>query len=193
MNADRASFATCASGEDKPNIRNGRDANQEEKLTTGDFAQMFTAKSHSLSLPREDEEKINLYVAKQAGAQKDFEQRPFPRQVDFWSFSIAAALAWQLAPREGSVSQWGKNFVYSSQGIMDDDLCSLLTVVAVAKLGHDGSNVGDPGRIVDLGNRLAGAACPKVLRELLKTDLRTTPLDRALDLARSLQNSVRDI
>ena len=45
--------------------------------------------------------------------------------------------------------------------------------------------------VVDLANRLAGAGCPVVLKKLEETDLRTTPLDRALELARSLQDHVR--
>ena len=74
---------------------------------------------------------------------------------------------------------------------MDNDLCALLAVIAVAKLGHNDPEVHEPRRIVDLANRLAGAGCPVVLKKLAETDLRTTPLDRALELARSLQVRVR--
>ena len=74
---------------------------------------------------------------------------------------------------------------------MDNDLCSLLALVAVAKMGHDDPDVGDPKRIVDLSNRLAGAGCPVVLAKLSENALRTTPLDRAIELARSLQDRVR--
>ena len=77
------------------------------------------------------------------------------------------------------------------QGILDNDLCSLLAVIAVAKLGHDDPEVDEPRRIVELANRLAGAGCPVVLKGLSEIDLRTTPLDRALELARSLQERVR--
>ena len=151
-----------------------------------EFAEIFKAKSHGLALPREDEEKINRFVAMHSAESKNAEGRPFRRQVDFWALSVAAALAWKLEPREGSVGRWGKNFIYTSQGILDDDLCGLLAVVAVAKLGHDHPDVGDPKQIIDLANRLAGAGCPVVLQELSKTDLRTTPLDCAHDLARLL-------
>ena len=51
--------------------------------------------------------------------------------------------------------------------------------------------VGDPRRIVELANRLAGAGCPAVLRKLSEDTLRTTPLDRAIELARTLQDRVR--
>ena len=155
-----------------------------------DFADIFRAKGRALVLPKEDEDAINRYVAKHSGEPENVERRPFPRQVDFWVFSIATALALELAPREGPPSRWGKTFIYTSQGIMDDDLCALLAVIAVAKLGHDHPEVAEPGRIVDLANRLAGAGCPEVLKKLAESYLRTTPLDRALELARSLQEQV---
>ena len=126
-----------------------------------------------------------------SGERESAERRPFPRQVDFWAFSIATALALNLEPRESPAGRWGKNFIYTSQGIMDNDLCALLAVIAVAKLGHDAPEVDEPRRIVDLANRLAGAGWRAVLEELEETDLRTTPLDRALELARSLQGRVR--
>jgi len=156
-----------------------------------DFADLFKVRGHGLVLPRDDEGAINRYVAMHSGERGSAERRPFPRQVDFWAFSIATALALNLEPREGPAGRWGKNFIYTSQGIMDNDLCALLAVIAVAKLGHDDPEVGEPRRIVDLANRLAGAGCPVVLKELEETDLRTTPLDRALELARSLQGRVR--
>ena len=156
-----------------------------------DFADLFKVRGHGLVLPRDDENTINRYVAMHSGERECAERRPFPRQVDFWAFSIATALALNLEPREGPAGRWGKNFIYTSQGIMDNDLCALLAVIAVAKLGHDDPEVGEPRRIVDLANRLAGAGCPVVLKDLAETDLRTTPLDRALELARSLQDRVR--
>ena len=155
-----------------------------------DFADLFRAKSHALVLPRDDEDAISRYVAMHSGERENVERRPFPRQVDFWAFSIAASLALKLEPREGSVGRWGKKFIETSQGIMDHDLCSLLAVIAVAKLGHDDPEVDEPRRIIDLANRLAGAGCPVVLKEFAQIDLRITPLDRALELARSLQERV---
>ena len=156
-----------------------------------DFADLFRAKGHGLMLPRDDEDAINRYVAMHSGERESVERRPFPRQVDFWAFSIATALALKLKPREGPTGRWGKNFIYTSQGIMDNDLCSLIAVIAVAKLGHDDPEVSEPRRIVELANRLAGAGCPVVLKKLSESPLQTTPLDQALELARSLQDRVR--
>ncbi len=155
------------------------------------FADLFKARGHGLVLPRDDEDAINRYVAMHSGERESAERRPFPRQIDFWAFSIATALALNLEPRKDPVGRWGKSFIYTSQGIMDDDLCALLAVIAVAKLGHDDPEAGEPRRIVELANRLAGVGCPEVLRKLSDTDLRTTPLDRALELAKSLQERVR--
>lgn len=156
-----------------------------------DFADIFKSRSHGLVLPQDDDDAINRYVAMHSGERESVERRPFRRQVDFWAFSIATALALQLEPRGGTVGRWGKNFIYTYQGILDNDLGSLLAVIAVAKLGHDDPEVDEPRRIIDLANRLAGAGCPVVLKELAEIDLRTTALDRALELARSLQERVR--
>lgn len=156
-----------------------------------DFADIFKSRSHSLVLPQDDDDEINRYVAMHSGERENVERRPFRRQVDFWAFSIVTALALKLKPREGTVGRWGKNFIYTYQGILDNDLGSLLAVIAVAKLGHDDPEVDEPRRIIDLANRLAGAGCPVVLKGLAEIDLRTTPLDRALELARSLQEHIR--
>ena len=45
--------------------------------------------------------------------------------------------------------------------------------------------------VVDLSNRLAGAGCPVMLEKLSNNALRTAPLDRAIELASSLQGCVR--
>ena len=156
-----------------------------------DFAKALSARGHGLVLPRADDEAINRYVAMHSGNQVSVERQPFPRQVDFWAFSIASALAMDLEPRQGTVTSWGKVFIYASQGIMDSDLSALLTVVAVAKVGHAAADVGEPRRIVQLANRLAGAGCPFVLQKLSEDSLRTTPLDRVIELGRSLQERVQ--
>ena len=155
------------------------------------FSDLFRATSHALVLPKEDEDAINRYVATSAGKLGNVESRPFPRKVDFWAFCIAAALALKLEPRDGPPSRWGQKFIDTPQGVMDNDLCSLIAVVAVAKLGLDDPGVTESGRIVELANRLAAAGCPEVLRKLENSPLRTTPLDQALDFARTLQEGVR--
>ncbi len=153
-----------------------------------DFADLFRARAHALVLPRENEDEINRFVGMHSGERESVERRPFRRQVDFWAFCVATALAMKLEPRKGPAGRWGKNFIYTSQGIMNDDLCSLLAVIAVGRLGHDNPEVTEMRRIVDLANRLAAAGCPVVLKKLSDNPLRTTPLDQMLELARSLQD-----
>ena len=155
-----------------------------------DFGELFRARGHGLVLPRENEDEINRFVGMHSGQRESVERRPFRRQVDFWAFCIATALALKLEPRKGPSAGWGKNFIYTSQGIMDDDLCSLIAVIAVGRLGHDNPEVTEIRHIVDLANRLAAAGCPVVLKKLSDNPLRTTPLDQMLELARSLQDRI---
>ncbi len=155
------------------------------------FADAFREKSHGLVLPQEDDDVISRYVSMHSGEKENIESRPFRRQVDFWMFSIATALALKLDPRDGTVSKWGKSFIYTSQGILDNDLCALLAVIAVAKLGCDNPEVNEPKNILELANRLAGSGCPVVLEELSKNALRTTALDQAIEFAGDLQEKVR--
>ena len=156
-------------------------------LIMRDFADLLKSRTIGLVLPREEDNEINRYVAMHSGDREDVENRPFRRQVDFWAFSIATALVRNLDLREGAVSKWGKSFIYTNQGILDNDLGSLLAVIAVARLGHEHPEIDNPSRIIELANRLAGAGCPVVLKELAKPDLRTSPLDRALEFATAMQ------
>ncbi|MDD9982592.1 MAG: hypothetical protein OXU81_14750 [Gammaproteobacteria bacterium] len=157
------------------------------------FSDLFRARGYGLVLPREHDDDINRYVAMHSGERQSVERRPFPRQVDFWAFCIATALALNLRPREESIARWGKTFINTSQGIMDDQLCSLLAIIAVAKLGHDDPDVTEIRRIVELANRLAAAGCSVVLNKLSENILRTTPLDQTLGLARSLRERIGGI
>ena len=156
-----------------------------------DFQTHFLIHPYRLYLPKEDREKIDRYVLKQQSNQSNRERVPFARQVDFWAFCIVAALAKNLAPLEAPPSRWGKMFIQTSQKILTNDLCSLLIVIAVAKLGHNSEEAIDPKQIIDLANRLAGAGCSFVLKELSENTLRTTPLDRLVELVRALQGEVR--
>lgn len=153
------------------------------------FASLLSAQGHALVLPKTHDEEISRYVSTQSTERGSAERRPFRRQVDFWAFSIATALAMDLQPMENSPSRWGKTFIYTSQNILDEDICTLLVVITVAKVGYDDPEVGEPKRIIDLANRLAGAGCPMVLKKLSEDTLRTTPLDRVIDFARLLQDN----
>ncbi len=158
-----------------------------------DFADILRSRTIGLVLPREDDDQINRYVAMHSSGRQDIENRPFRRQVDFWAFCIGTALARNLDLREGAVSKWGKSFIYTNQGIIDNDLGSLLAVITVSRLGHQDSGIDEPGRIIELANRLAGAGCSVVLKELAKPDLRTTPLDRVLEFATGMQEKMKSV
>ena len=94
------------------------------------------------------------------------ERAPFRRQLDFWGFSLVTALAKGLSPLEDASSKWGERFIDTQHVDMGDDLCALLAVVTLAKLGHESHDVANPRRIIDLANRLAAVGCPIVLDKL---------------------------
>ena len=150
-----------------------------------EFYDRFSMHQHGLRLPKGDKDQIARYVA-QTRRDVSAESVPFQRQVDFWAFSIVTALTMKLDPLADAPSKWGSVFIYSHQGVMNNDLCSLLAVVAIDRMGINNHDFDDPGKIIDMSNRLAGAGCPVVLRHLSETLLRTTPLDRAITLARTL-------
>jgi len=154
------------------------------------FSTLFAGRSDRLVLPSSDKEKFERYIRQQSIDRGNAEDVPFPRQVDFWVFCICTALAMEMEPRKGAISSWGAGFIYVYQGILSEDVAAFLAVVAIAKMGHKHPNVGNPAKIIELANRLAGAGCPIVLQKLTEDSIRTTPLDRAISLARSLQSKV---
>ena len=157
------------------------------------FSAMFAGRNDRLVLPREDKEKFEKYIGQQSVARGNAEYVPFPRQVDFWVFSICTALAMDLDPRTDPISKWGAGFIYVYQGILSEDVAALLAVVAAAKKGHEHPDVDNPAKIIELANRLAGAGCPMVLEKLAEGSLRTNPLDRVISFARSLQRQVQAV
>lgn len=146
--------------------------------------------NYRLVLPKNDKERVERYIAKQSATRGNVENVPFRRTVDFWAFALSTALAKEMEPITGPVSQWGTGFIYTYQGILDEDLCCLLAVVATAKFGLDSPDVNNASKIIELANRLAGAGTPVVLDKLTENSLRTTPLDQVITFARQLQHSV---
>ena len=114
------------------------------------------------------------------------ERAPFPRQVDFWAFSIATALAESLDPLDEPSGKWGREFVDTRNVEMPEALCDILAIAAFHHLGREHEGIDDPAQIIEVGNRLSGAGCPIVLEHLNSQDLRITPLDKALNLAATL-------
>ncbi|WP_419919077.1 hypothetical protein [Candidatus Poriferisocius sp.] len=119
------------------------------------------------------------------------EKAPFRRQLDFWGFSLATALAEDLNPLEGPSSRWGDKFVDTRSVEMPDVLCDILAIAAFHYLGYEHEEIDNPAQIIEIGNCLAGAGCPLVLKELHSQDLRLATLHKALNYAATLYNRVR--
>ena len=114
------------------------------------------------------------------------EYSPFQRQLNFWALAIVSAIALELPPLEDPPSKWGERFIDTTKVRMPDELCELLAVIAFAKLGHEHEEIDSPKAIVNLGNRLAGAGCPELLKAVNDSGIRLTPLDRALEFTKGL-------
>lgn len=149
------------------------------------FAHILTNRSHSLYLPQEARDDVARLVSTHQRTKTSREMTPFRRQVDFWLLCLGVALADDLQPREGAPATWGYKFVDTREVQLPNEVYNLLAVVAFEQLEHDAERIDDPAQIVDVANRLAGAACPRVLTEVTSRELRRSPLDKALALARS--------
>ena len=152
------------------------------------FAQLLTQKAHTLRLPERSADDIQRLV--QIHQATSVERAPFRRQLDFWAFSIATALAEDLDPLEGPSSKWGNKFVDTRAVDMPEPLCDILTIAAFHQLGFEHEGIDDPAQIIEVGNCLAGAGCPVVLDQLNSRDLRLNPLDNLLRFAAHLYNKV---
>ncbi len=149
------------------------------------FAQLISHKAHPLRLPKRYGDDIHRYV-RQHQKRATPERAPFRRQLDVWAFSIAIAIAQDLRPLDQASSKWGKKFVDTRQVTISDDLADLLAVAAFHYLGYEHEGIDKPAEIIEINNRLAGAGCPAVFDHLSSTDLRLTPLEKALNLAASM-------
>ena len=154
------------------------------------FTSLLSSQAHTLRLPQDSKDDVERYVLQHQKGGASLERAPFRRQIDFWAFSIATALANGLAPLAEGSSTWGKKFADTRAVQMPDGVCELLAVVALTELGLEHEGIDDAKQIIELGNRLAGAGCPKVLEQLNDPDLRLTALDKALELATSLRPDV---
>ena len=150
------------------------------------------SQAHSLRLPSQSKDDIERYVSqhKKKGSTSP-EVAPFRRQLDFWALAIATALAHGTPPLKEPSLQWGTKFADTKSVEISDNLCELLAVIALAVLGPEHEGIDDPAQIIELGNQLAGAGSPELLKQLADPDLRTTPLDKVLEFALSLRSAVR--
>ena len=155
------------------------------------FTILLSSHAHTLRLPTQFKDEIERYVLQHQKGSVSPERAPFRRQLDFWAFAIATAIARGSGPLEERSARWGQKFADTRSVQLPDGLCELLAVIALGTLGPEHEGVDDPAEIVELGNRFAGAGCPPVLKQLNDPDLRTTALDKALEFAASLRRGAR--
>ncbi|MDE0225833.1 MAG: hypothetical protein OXP28_11940 [Gammaproteobacteria bacterium] len=152
------------------------------------FAHVLTNRSHSLYLPQEAREDIARLVSAHQRTKASREMAPFRRQVDFWLLCLGVALADDLQPREGAPASWGYKFVDTREVQLPSEIYNLLAIIAFEQMEHDADRIDDPSRIIDAANSLAGAACSHVLAAVTSKELRHSPLDKALTVARGALN-----
>ncbi|MCY4368315.1 MAG: ATP-binding protein [bacterium] len=155
------------------------------------FAQLLTQKAHTLRLPQDSRDDVQRHVLQHQTT--TLERAPFRRQLDFWAFSIATALAHELTPIDEPSRRWGKKFADTRSVIIDDWLCDLLAVTAFHYLGSEHDRMDDPAQIIEVNNQLAGAGCSVVLECLNDRDLRLTALDKVLNCAASMVRVRTDV
>lgn len=155
------------------------------------FTTLLSAQAHTLRLPDKSKDDIERYVLQHQKVSVTPERAPFRRQLDFWAFAIATAIANGTAPMDKASSSWGRKFADTRSVQMPDGLCEMLAVVALTTLGPENEGIDDPAQIIELGNCFAGAGCPEVLRRLSDPDLRITTLDKALEFARAMRSEAQ--
>ena len=157
------------------------------------FTTLLSSHAHTLRLPDKAKYEIERYVLQHQKGNVSPERAPFRRQLDFWAFAIVSAVAEEIPPLEEPSSKWGRKFADTRSVQMPDELCELLAVITLNTLGPEHNGVGDPTQIIELGNKLAGAGCPKVLERLSDPNLKTTALDKALECAKGLLHNTNTV
>ena len=72
------------------------------------FTNLLSSQAHSLRLPASSRDDVERYVMQHQKVAVSPERTPFRRQVDFWAFSIAVALASGMAASTGGIVYLGK-------------------------------------------------------------------------------------
>lgn len=154
------------------------------------FKNLLSSQAHKLYFPKEYRDDVHRFVRAHQPGNPSPEDVPFRRQLDFWVFSIVVAIARGLHLLDAPVAKWGSPFTDTRSVEMPNGLCQILAVVTFSILGDEHEGLDDPSCIIDVGNRLAGAGCPEVIKVLKNPDLRITALDKILDFAKSLRLEV---
>ena len=149
---------------------------------------LITSGAYALRLPEAHEDAVHRVVQQHQTGGARPEQHPFARQLNFWALAITTAVARGLEPAEESVQL--RKFVDTRAVEMPEKLCELLCVIALATLGPEHEDVDNPAAIIRLANRYAAAGCPDLLSRLTDPGLRLTPLEKALEFAAELRDTV---
>ena len=71
------------------------------------FTTILSSQAHTLRLPNQSKDDIERYVLQHQKGNGNPERAPFRRQLDFWAFAIASAIANRTPRLEGKLCQMG--------------------------------------------------------------------------------------
>jgi hypothetical protein len=116
-----------------------------------------------LCFPEHRWEKVDLLV-RQGSAGAKVEDQPFPRKLDLWAMCIGLAVAKDLPVIDPGAL---RKFISVGQVKVDDDLISLLEIVAVRHLGVSHKGIGEPREVVRSANWFAAAGLEDIIEMLV--------------------------
>ena len=100
----------------------------------------------------------------QSGGRVVVDQMPFPRMVDFWFAGLSIAARNELKPLDLSKQ---KTFKFIEGSILDTDSWRVQALMLIAIAVEDNVEiVGEPRRIMAIGNGLAAAGIPRLVEML---------------------------
>ena len=147
------------------------------------FAPLIMAQAHSLYLPSESKTVTDNLVRQHQPGSISPEVAPFRRRLDLWTFSIVTAITLNIPPLDKPASRWGYKFADTRSVQLSDDLCELLAVIPLGVLGPESDEIDKPAKIIEIGNQLAGAGCPKLLEHLMDRGIGISNLEKLLTFA----------
>ena len=104
----------------------------------------------------------------QTGGRAVIDQTPFPRMVDFWFAGLSIAARKELAPLDLSKQD---TFKFIEGSILDRDSWRVQAMMLVAIAVEDNVEVvGEPRRMMAIGNGLAAAGVPHLVEMLRNGD-----------------------
>lgn len=150
------------------------------------FTNIIATRAHPIYLPQSDREDIQKLVSQHQNTKTSTENTPFRRQIDYWMLCLLTAVADGIKPLEDPPKTWGYKAVDTKEVQLTSQHYDFIGVAAFNALGPNHDGIDDPATMIDVANRLAGAASPALIRALTSDDLRLSPLEKALAYATSL-------